>query len=164
MLTEFTLVRPWTEPKIWQAEAEPLAPLEIIDTPEGRAQVSRTELGPDLVQRVRILLMDDPTIRLVMHQRNAWFRAWRGLGMPILGGWVQVGTVHWRLRLSCAEHGEICDAPLWIDYPPWATEENCIKNACARGTWGKPCARLQPMRRPPPEGFAALYELELLAG
>jgi hypothetical protein len=119
---------------------------------------------------------------LELQKRNARFRAWKALGVPLDGGWkeehlvsvdprtmraVSDSTPTATLKIGCT----LCDSPTYRGYGPGSLEVSASLDiptelaeqelvAVARLA----CHHLDPLLQPDPPELAALYELELLAG
>jgi hypothetical protein len=111
--------------------------------------------------------MKVPPLDLQAHQRNARFRAWRGLGVPVLGGWFFTPYISpcWFLQLQCGACGFNPFHPRpGIDLPfgagTLASGEQIILRRHIRDI----CPHLAPLLCEEPSTLETLTALELLAG
>jgi hypothetical protein len=116
-------------------------------------------------------------LELEIARRNARLRAFRGLGVPVEGGWERSEYGLYYVTLRCL----LCQGPAkteqlqssvalvmgrGLDRPNWIgaareAELNAAFATCLGVRWKQHLDRLW---EEDPPGLAALYELELLAG
>ncbi len=109
------------------------------------------------------VLSDDLVVAVAA--RNARFRTWAALGVPVKGVWWLNG-VALELEVHCAECGVWCPSDRWwwtpgMDAEALRHEEEDTIQALVEV---ENCPHLGALLQPEPEGFAETLALEILAG